>query len=72
MWDYLRQYAKNYTPGMIIETSLLGPVYPCRGNSEKELIGYIPPRLQIEARANRFTIIAADYKRNVYILRIDT
>lgn len=60
---------RKLLPGMAFETTLLGRVYAAR-NPLGDLESIIPASLQYEANEHGFEIVAADYKRNAYSIRI--
>jgi len=67
IWQELYRFAKVRAP-TAIKTTLLGsvPYSVVGGRYESE----IPWQLQHEANMNGLRIIAADYRRNVYVIEL--
>lgn len=71
-WDFLKDTAKGMKllPGMTFETTLLGRVPYVVNRHTGEYESVIEDYLQRAAERNGFTIVAADFKRNAYVLRL--
>jgi hypothetical protein len=69
VWKLMDDAKRGLLPGMRVQCSLFGRVYPVRSHAG-ELVGEIPAWLQREARNHGFMVIGADWRGGKYTFEI--